>query len=243
MMTETYLVIARSVITFFSLIVFCRILGKSQISQMTFFEYVTGITIGSIAGELTTDLHIPPWPMYVGLMTWVGLTFATQFVSIKSRWVAKLIEGEPVVVIQNGQVLEGNLARLRMRVDDLMAQLRMQGTFDLSTVEFAIYEQPGELSILKRSQERPVTPADLKISTDYEGIGTELIIDGEVLDQNLRRLHLNRDWLRAKLLAKGIKAVKEVFVAVIDSEGELYVDTYRDQVPQSNDVSDYPGPN
>jgi uncharacterized membrane protein YcaP (DUF421 family) len=240
---EGTIVLFRSVLTFLSLLIFARLLGKTQISQLSFFEWVTGITLGSIAGELTIDLSVRPWPMYVGLLAWTGLTLIVQGVTLKSRWVAKMVDGEPVVVIQNGQILEGNLRLLRMREGELTAMLRAQGIFDLAQVEFAVLEPRGELSILKRSQDRPVTPADLQLPTAYEGLGIELVVDGEVMEQNLRRLGVNRAWLYDRLGQQGVQSPKEVFLAVLDTQGKLYIDRYTDRVPPTDDFSDYPGPN
>lgn len=240
---ESMVVLLRAVITFASLLIFTRILGKTQIAQLTYFEWVTGITLGSLSSEVTTNLSSRPWPLYVGLATWVALALATQYVALKSRWTAKMLDGEPVVVVQNGQVLEKNLGLVRMRVSELNSVLRTKGIFDVSSVEFALLEPNGELSILKKSQERPVTPKDLKLPTNYEGLGVELICDGEVMEQNLRRLKLNKAWLQEKLREQGINAPGEVFLAVLDTSGKLYVDRYTDWVPTADDVSDYPGPN
>jgi uncharacterized membrane protein YcaP (DUF421 family) len=242
-MGEVTLVLLRSVIAFSSLLIFSRLLGKTQIAQLTFFEWVTGITLGSIAGELTTNLAVRPWPAYAGLMAWVVLTLLTQVVVLKSRWFSKMMDGEPVVVIQNGQILERNLRALRMRVSELSSMLREQGIFDHKSVEFAIMEPNGGLSVLKRSQERPVTPADLNIPTSYEGLGVEVIVDGEVMEQNLRRLHVNRAWLEERLREQGGHAIGDVFLAVLDTQGRLYVDRYRDQISPADNISDYPGPN
>lgn len=242
-MTEPMVVVVRSVVTFLSLLVFSRILGKTHVAQLTFFDWVTGITIGSIAAEITTDLGVRPWPMYAGLIAWTGMTLLTQFASLKNRWVGKLLDGEPVVVIQNGQVLEGRLRLLRLRIDDLNGMLRSQGVFDLNEVEFAVMEPRGALSILKKSQNLPVTPSDLQIPTQYKGLGIDLVVDGEVQVQNLRRLNLNKDWLKEQLRQQKNIDLKEVFLAVIDSQGKLYVDTHADRAPATDDLSDYPGPN
>lgn len=242
-LNETMVVLYRSGITFVALLIFTRILGKTQISQMSIFEYISGITIGSIAGELTTDLSGRPWPMFVGLAAWIALTFMTQFASLKSRWLGKMMDGEPVIVVQNGQILERNLGLLRLRGGELASMLRTQGVFDLQQVEFAILEPRGELSVLMRSQNRPVTPADLQIPTKYEGIGVELVIDGEIMDQNLQRLGVNHAWLKAKCEEQGIRSMNEVFLAILDSQGKLYIDRYADRVPGTDDLSDYPGPN
>lgn len=242
-MDEALSTLFRSAITFGTLLIFSRILGKTTISQFTFFEYITGITIGSIAGRLSSDLTGRPWPVFSAMFWWALLALAAQFLILKNRWLAKMVDGEPVVVIQNGQVLENKLRQLRLRMSEMDSMLRAQGVFDLAKVEFAVLEPHGELSILKRSQHRPVTPADLHLPTKYEGLGVEVVMEGQVIEQNLRALHLNRAWLLERLREQGVESPADVFVAVLDSQGRLYVDRYRDQVTPATDISDYPGPN
>lgn len=241
-MGESVVILIRSTVAFLSLLVFSRMLGKTQMAQLTFFEYVTGITIGSIAAELTTNLGVRPWPVYIGLLTWAALTMVTQFASLKNRWVSKLLDGEPVVVIQNGQVLEGNLRTIRLRGDDLVSMLRAQSIFDVKEVEMATMESRGGLSVQLRSQYQPLTPADLQLPTQYEGLGVELVLDGEIQTQNLRRLGLNMAWLKEQLAAKNMR-LEDVYLAILDTQGKLYVDSYQDVVPGTDNLSDYPGPN
>lgn len=242
-MNEITVTLIRAFTTFFTLLILSRIMGKTQIGHLTFFEYITGITIGSIAGDLSTNLNVRPWPIFVSLIAWFALTLLTQWVAVKNQWTGKLLDGQPMVVIQNGQVLEGALRSLRMRFEDLGILLRTKNVFDINTVEFAIMEPNGELSVLKRSQNQPLTPADLKIPTEYKGLGVELIVDGEVMEQNLRNLNLNYGWLYAKLREQEIESPKQVFLAIIDSQGQIYFDKYKDAVPLANEIGDFPGPN
>ncbi|MGE5675625.1 MAG: YetF domain-containing protein [Mycobacterium leprae] len=242
-MGEVTIILFRALISFVTLLIFSRILGKSQISQLTFFEYVTGITIGSISGSLTTDLSVRPWPTFVGLVAWTVMALGTQWAQRTTRWVAKMIDSQPVILVQNGQILEQNLFKQRMTVDELTSLLRIKNVFDVKQVEFALLEPRGELSICLKSQNRPVTPDDLKIPTQYEGIGIEVIVEGKVVTQNLRQLHLNQAWLKEQLRSQGVYAFGDVFLAILDTQGKLYVDRYRDVVPEVNDIGDYPGPN
>jgi uncharacterized membrane protein YcaP (DUF421 family) len=243
LITDITAIFLRAIIAFTSLLIFCRILGKTQIAQMTFFEYVAGITIGALASELTTNVTVRPIALYVGLATWCALVLALQFVSLKSRWMSKMTEGEPVIVIQNGQIMENALRKMRLQVSELTPMLRDKGVFDLTTVEFAVVEPQGTLSVLLRSQEQPVTPKDMGISTQYEGLGVELVVDGAVMEQNLRRLRLNRAWLTEQLRLQNVTSPDEVFLAVMDTQGKLYIDRYTDRSVNVHDMSDFPGPN
>jgi len=236
---EAAVVFFRGIISFFTLLIFARILGKQQVSELTFFDYILGITIGSIAASLTTDLSSRAWPHWVGLATWTAAVWFLQWISLRSRAVAKYINGEPVILIMNGQIMERNLRRMRYTLDELLMQLRQQNIFDLKTVEFAILETNGKISVLRKSQFAPVTPADLNIPTQYEGLSIELIYDGRIIDTNLKRVNLDRTWLEKQLNAQGIKKPGEVFLALLNTEGELYVNRYQDQLPKITDLSDF----
>lgn len=242
-MSETLIAFTRSVIAFFTLFIFARLLGKQQITQLTFFEYATGITIGSIASELSVSLSSKGLVHWVGLATWAGLTFLFQWMATKSRRLAKLIEGEPVVVIQNGKIFHKNLKILRYTLDDVMSQMRKMNVFDISEVEFGIMETNGNLSVQKKSQHQSVTPSDLGLSTRYKGIPTELIVDGKVVQQNLQQVNLNVEWLLGELKSRGIHHPKEVAYASLNTQGELYISLFREEISGAvTDVSDYPGP-
>jgi len=230
-------------IGFFTLLILVRALGKQQISQLTFFEYVLGITIGSTASSLTTDLTSSALPHWAGLVTWVGFAFALELISLKWRKASKYLLGEPTVVIMNGMIMEDAMRKIRYRVSDLLEQLRGQNIFDIKQVEFAVLESNGMLSVLKKSQHQPATLKDLNISTDYVGLETELIYDGVVIDQNLKQVNLDRVWLQQELRKQGIHDASEVLLASLDTQGELYVDKYQDHLTKLTDVSDYYGPN
>ncbi|NLC53611.1 MAG: DUF421 domain-containing protein, partial [Firmicutes bacterium] len=214
-MNEAAVVFVRGIISFLTLLIFTRLLGKQQVSELTFFDYILGITIGSIAATLTTDLSSRAWPHWVGLATWTAAVWFLQWITLHFRGVAKYINGEPVILIKNGQIMEKNLKKMRFTIDDLLTQLRHQKIFDLKVVEFAILETDGKISVLKKSQYAEVTPDDLKIPTKYRGISTELIYDGAVIDANLKGVNLDRAWLDQQLKAQGLKSPREVSLALL----------------------------
>lgn len=238
-MNEGLIVVVRGIIGFFSLLIFARILGKQQISQLTFFDYILGITIGSIAASLTTDLSSRAWPHWVGLFTWTLACLGFQIVTLKWRKASKYIDGEATIVIMNGKIMEEAMRTLRYRAEDLLEQLRIQGAFDISQVEFAVVEKNGQLSVLKKSQYQPITPSDMNLPTSYAGIGTELIYNGVIIDQNLKNVNLDNNWLAAELKKQGISDPAEVFLAILETSGDLYVDTYKDRLQHITDISDY----
>jgi uncharacterized membrane protein YcaP (DUF421 family) len=232
----------RSVIGFFSLLIFAKILGKQQISQLTFFDYALGITIGSIAATLTTDLSSRAWPHFVGLFSWALLGYLMQYITEKWRYAAKYIEGEPTIVIMNGKIMEDALRKMKYTAADLMGLLRNKDVFDLSQVDFAVIEPNGQLSVLKKPEYEPLTAKDMNISKSPSGISTELIYDGILIDQNLRQLNKSRQWIMKQLKSQGIQDVSDVFLATLTPSGSLYIDKYRDHITKVTDIGDYNGP-
>ncbi|MFW2489651.1 DUF421 domain-containing protein [Clostridium chromiireducens] len=241
-MNEGLVVLVRSIIAFFSLLIFAKILGKQQISQLTFFDYALGITIGSIAATLTTDLSSRAWPHFVGLLTWCLLGYLMEYVTEKWRYAAKYIEGEPTIVIMNGKIMENALKKMKYTAADLMGLLRVKDVFDLSQVDFAIIEPNGQLSVLKKPEYEPLTPKDMSILKAPSGISTELIYDGILINENLKQLNKTEKWLMAQLKMHEIKDVSEVFIATLTPSGSLYIDKYDDHMLKVTDIGDYKGP-
>ncbi|WP_182200973.1 DUF421 domain-containing protein [Paraliobacillus salinarum] len=242
MLDEALVVIVRVVISFFSLLIFTRILGKQEVGQLTFFDYINGITIGSIAATLATDLSSKVWAHWVGLAGYAILTGVLQYVTVKNRYLGKVLDGEPTVVIENGKILEKNLKKMRIKMSELMMLLRDKGVFDITQVEYAIIEINGGLSVLQKANNLPVTPKDLHIPSTPSRLSTEVIQDGIVIEQNLKQRKKDIDWLNGQLKGRGITDVKEVAYALILPNEQLYIDKYEDHIGDEADMGDYEGP-
>jgi uncharacterized membrane protein YcaP (DUF421 family) len=224
------------------MLIFTRILGKREISQLTFFDYITGISMGSIAAKLSTDISTPAPQLWLALLVWVCLAILFEWIALKNRRLAKVLDGEPTILVHNGKILEKNMKATRFRLTDLMEQLRQKDVFEMSDVEFALLETDGKVSVLKKSQAQPITPASLNLPTSYRGVSTELIVDGEILYQNLEQLDLSVQWLDEELNKKGISDHREVVYASLDTQGNLYIDKFDDNLSSPTDIGDYPGP-
>ncbi|GAB6179881.1 DUF421 domain-containing protein [Desulfotomaculum defluvii] len=236
-MEEFIKVTWKTIVIFFMLIILSRIIGKKLLSQLTFFDFVIGILIGTITGTFVTTEIKGLWvllsPVYLTL-----LVVAIAFLTVKSLPARKLLEGEPVVVIQNGKILEHNMLKLRYHLDDLEMQLREKDIFDITEVEFAVLEPHGYLSVQKKSQYLPVTMKDLGKPTSYKGMATEIIKDGEVLEQNLKQNNLNFGWLYNNLSQRGIRDISTVTYASLQSDGTLYTDIREDNLDYIQKVED-----
>lgn len=236
-MDELIRVTWKSVLIFFILIILTRVIGRKLLSQMSFFDYVIGITIGTISGAYVVQMVQGMWVLLSPLILTL-LTILFGFINMKSIRLRKLTEGEPVVLIQNGRILDKNLKKLRYHLDDLEMQLRTKDVFNMNDVEFAVLEAHGQLSVLKKSQKLPLTPKDMGIETKYEGMPTEIIKDGEIFEQNLKQSNLSFNWLYQELRKKNILNVEDVFYAALNTDGTLYIDLKEDKMDYVQKVED-----
>jgi uncharacterized membrane protein YcaP (DUF421 family) len=159
-----------------------------------------------------------------GLTALVVITFCSfvfSYVSLKSYKGRKILDGIPLTLIENGRINEKNLQKSKLSVNDLLEECRQKDIFDIAQIEFGILETSGRLSVQPKSQNRPLTPKDLRISTEYEGLCTNVIIDGKVIEEHLSAIHLDANWLFIKLSEKGISS-REILLAYVDTSGELH---------------------
>ncbi len=227
--------ILRTTFVFFIVLVIARLLGRKQISQLTFFDYLAGTTIGSLAASAMANKSISLTTELLCFTTWTILVITMNIITLHNAPVKKLLNDQPRVVIRAGKILESNLATGFYSASDLLAQLREKQIFDPNEVEVGILETNGQLSILKKAEYRAVTAKDLNISkqnniaTASQYTGKELVINGEILQQNLSLLHISEVWLQEQLQLQGITDIKDVTVAILTPEGKVYADMKSDQ--------------
>ncbi|OPX87149.1 MAG: hypothetical protein A4E53_02609 [Pelotomaculum sp. PtaB.Bin104] len=214
--------IIRTIILFVAVVISLRIMGKRQIGQLQPYELVIIIMLSAIAAVPMGNSGIPLvsglFPILILLVAQVTLSF----ISLKSERARGIICGTPSVLIENGKIIDKELARLRYNINDLLEQLRSKDMPNVADVEFAILETSGQLSVIPKSQRRPVVPADLNLPTTYEGLPVTLIIDGYVFHKNLHRINLDLSWLASELKKFGVKSTKDVLFASLDTEGKLF---------------------
>ena len=199
-----------------------KIMGHKQMSQLDFFDYISGITIGSIAAELATELEEPLKPLIAIAVYGAAAVLLSKITSLfpKSR---KYINGTPTILMNNGKLYRENLKKAKLDLSEFMVMCRQQGYFNLSDIQTAVFEFNGKLSILPVSKKRPANPEDLNLSPAPEYIQTEVIMDGRILDENLKRMGLDDKWLLKQLNAQGYKKAEEVFLALCDENNQLTV--------------------
>lgn len=214
--------VGRTVLIYLVVLVVIRCMGKREIGQFSPFDFVVAIIIAELAAIPMENKHIPLWQGITPILTLGILEIMLSYLALKSVFVRRLLDGCPQVVIANGEILKQELRRARYNLDDLLAQLRERGIVNPAEVEFAVLETSGRLSVIPRSQKRPVTPADLNLPTTYEGLPLVLIMDGVVLRKNLLQAGLDEEWLDGQLGERGVRR-EEVFLALLLTDGSIYL--------------------
>lgn len=212
----------RALVVFPLTIVLLRFLGRALNFQSRPYDQAVQVLLGSAAANLVIEENIELWRAFTALGTLALMHTVLSFLSLWNPLKGFLI-GKPDVVVENGTILKANLIKHQISLEELMAGLREKGYHNLADVEFAMLEASGRLSVIPRSQARPITPHDLHIATEYEGMSTTLISDGSLVTHNLEKAHLNEYWLRRELAAKGVTDYREVLYASLDASGELFV--------------------
>lgn len=190
-------------------------MGHKQISQLDFFDYIAGITIGSIAAEMATELE-EPWKPFVAMIIYGGATLLLSIISIKFPRTRKYLNGTPTILMDNGKLYRENLKKAKLDLSEFMVMCRQQGYFDLTNIQTAIFEYNGKLTILPQSAQRPLTPNDMNLAPAQDMIFTEIIMDGRILDDNLKRMGLNTKWLENQLKQNHIRSADDIFLALCD---------------------------
>ena len=201
--------------SFGALFLVAKFIGRKQISQLDFFDYITGITIGSIAAEMATELE-EPWKPLTAIMLYGGVTLMLSVISTRFPRSRKYLNGTPTILMDRGKLYHENLKKAKLELSEFMVMCRQQGYFDLTGIQTAVFEYNGKLTILPVSDRRPATPKDMNLAPEQELLFTELIMDGEILEENLKRMGLDMTWLDRQLKQRHIHSPKDVFLALCD---------------------------
>lgn len=218
---EIFKIVLTALLSAVSLFIIAKLMGHKQIAQLDFFDYISGITIGSIAAELATDLEAP-WKSLVALVIYGLVSGLLNLLAHKLPRARKYINGTPTILLDRGKIYRENLKQSKLDLSELLLLCREQGYFDLDEIQTAIFEPNGKLSILPRPASRPVTPSDLQITAKATHMGVEVIMDGRIMGENLSRMGLDEGWLHSELRLQGYQSAKEILLAVYRAqEGRL----------------------
>ena len=207
------------------LFILTKLLGNKQMSQLSMFDYINGITIGSIAAEMATALEDDFLLPMIGMAVYTAAALLISLVASHSIKLRKFLIGRPLILYDNGKLYRECMKKAKLDLNEFLTECRNNGYFNLSEIQTAILETNGKISILPATSSRPVTPADMNLSPAQEKLPVNLIIDGSVLADNLKAIGKNEKWLQNQLLAQGYHDVREIFLATCDDQDNvsLYV--------------------
>lgn len=232
-MPEWSSILLRSIGLFALTLLLVRLIGKRQTSRLTFFDLVTGIAIGVIAAAISLNLVVNLANGLIALVVWTGFPALIYLLSIKYKAVRDIVQGKETVLINHGKVLEDKLLEARLTPEDLLSQLRKKNVFNFADVEFAVLEPTGEVSALLKKDKQPLTAKTAGLNVGQESVPQTVMLDGIIMDEPLTAMGLSRRWLHTELERAGV-APENVFIGLVDSVGQLYLDLFDDaiQVPK-----------
>lgn len=216
------IVLLRTLIIYFSLLITMRLLGKRQLGEMELSEFVLAALIADLAAHPLQDIGIPLINGLVPILTLFCCEVLIAGATLKSIRLRSIFFGRPSVLILRGKVIQTELRKNRFSLDELMQELRNQGVLDISKIEYGILETDGQLNVILYKSESPVTPAMLNIATSSDAYPAIIINDGRVMETNLRHLGRDMNWLTKRLNERGLKSPTDVFLMTLNKSGQIY---------------------
>ncbi len=216
---EATKIILTSLLSVAAIFVITKLMGHKQVAQLDFFDYVSGITIGSIAAELATDIEAP-WRSLIALLIYGLVSITLNLLTCKAPRMRRFINGAPTILMNDGVIYRKNLKSAKLDLSEFLLLCREQGYFDLEQIKTAVFEHNGKLSVLPKSAYRPITPTDMQIPARAEHIGVELIMDGRVMGENLTRLGKSAEWLMKTLTLSGYNSPRQILLLIYHPEDE-----------------------
>lgn len=204
------------------LFILTKLSGSRQISEMSFFDYVIGITIGSIAAEMATNIDLEWWKGITAMTIYALTGILLSFISQKSISARKFISGQPIILIEKGKILRKNLFKAKIEINDLLTSARNNGYFNLADIEYAIMETTGKISFMPIAQKRQLTPKDFNFAPMADGLYINVIIDGKIIKKDLKNARITENELKAQLKDRGVKA-ENILLATIDNKKHLTI--------------------
>ena len=217
---DYFIVFIRCVSSFVILFLITKLIGKKQVSELSLFDYVVGISIGNFAAEMTINIEVDYLYGVIAIITFGLISYIVSIITMKSIVLRKLFIGVPTIIIQNGKILKNSLKKVKIDVNDLLEQCRSNGYFDLSEIEYAVMEVNGKLSILPKAENKPLSAKDMKIQKEKSSLCANVIIDGKIMKKNLKNMKKDVKWLEKELKIKGIK-IEDVLLSTLDSNEKL----------------------
>ncbi|WP_170289391.1 YetF domain-containing protein [Metabacillus lacus] len=221
-----YIFFIKALISFSFLFILTKLMGKKQLAQLTYFDYIVGITIGNFTATMVIEPEIRTMDAVIALTVWGVLPTFMSYFSRKRSSLRNTFEGRPTIVIENGKFREDALIKENLTAHNLMLLLRKDGNFKLQDIELAILETNGDLSVIQKKSARNVTVQDLTQSGQTEKEPRVLVIDGYLLERALKEVNLSKEWLLEEIRKEGASDLQEVLLAQLQPDGSLYLDIW-----------------
>ncbi len=200
-----------------------KLMGNREMSQLTMFDYIVSITIGSIAAEMSTSLENNFFEPVIAMLVYGLVTFLISIITCKSLTLRRFFTGKSKILFDNGKLYRKNFSKSNLDLNEFLMECRLKGFFNLSDIQTAILEPNGKISFLPKSTKRPSTPEDLNLSPNQEKVITNIILDGYLLKENLCKTGNNITWLETNLKKQGFNSIKDIYLATCDSNNNLTV--------------------
>ena len=220
---ELFDVFIRAMLSLVTLFLITKSLGKKQVSQMSLFDYVIGISIGNFAAEMTINLESKEINGIFAVVIFGLVAYIISYLTMKSIKVRRYFIGTPSIIISNGKFNKYNLKKYKIDINDILEQCRINGYFDINKIEYAVLEASGDISILPKSESRAVTPEDMKLKVKKEGLCSNIIIDGKIMKENLKSIGKTKEWLMKQLKVKGFKDLSNILLLTVDSNYNIKI--------------------
>ena len=219
-MTETTSVIFRTILVLIILFLLFKIMGKKQVSQMSMFDYITGITIGSIVADISLDIEKNLKAGIICLLIYCFTDLLLSYLSLKSIKLRNFFNGKEVILIENGLINRKNMSKNQITINILETEARVNGYFNLNEINNAILEPNGKISFEAKENNKPITKKDMNIKVNNNPIVYNIIIDGEIVDENLKHVSKDREWLYHELKVLG-KRKEDIILLTLDSNEKI----------------------
>lgn len=234
-MDEIIKICYRTIIVLIVLFLIAKMVGKKQVSQLNLFDYIVGITIGSIAADISLDIEKDLIAGLISLFLYGFSAYLISILTLKSIKARRFFTGVPTVLVENSKIIESGLKKTKIDINELLAEARIAGYFDLSEIEYAIMEVNGNISFLPREKEKPVTKKDMKIKCNDGGLTANVIIDSNYMENNMSAIGKDKKWLDQELKIQGHNDYSDILLATVDGNSKLTI--YRKNVkPEKNTV-------
>ena len=222
-MSDFFNICFRTILVLIILFFITKMMGKKQISELNFFDYVVGITIGSIAADISLDIEKNMIAGIAALFIYGFISYIISFVSIKSILARRFFIGVPTVLVEEGKIIESGLKKSKIDVNDLLMESRENGYFNLDEIDYALMEVNGNISFLPKEKEKPATKRDMKIKCSNEGLTVNAIIDSKYMANNMRVINKDKEWLDHELKVNGYDNYDNILLATIDNNYKVTI--------------------